>query len=71
MGINDGCKHILTLESSNFLRKYEVKGKFGCASDTFMTDGKIKGRSTFSHIKQGALDTLLASIQSCSQALSF
>ncbi|CAL1288058.1 unnamed protein product [Larinioides sclopetarius] len=71
MGINDGCKQILTLESSNFLRKYEVKGKFGCASDTYMVDGKIKERSTYSHIKQGALDTFLASIQSCSQALSF
>ncbi|GIY89408.1 putative tRNA pseudouridine synthase 2 [Caerostris extrusa] len=71
MAVNKGCASVNTLETSNFLRKYEIKSKFGCASDTFMADGKIKERSTYSHIKQGALDSLLSSIQSCNQALSF
>ncbi|GFX16721.1 mitochondrial mRNA pseudouridine synthase Trub2 [Trichonephila clavipes] len=71
MTINDGCKFVDVLETSNYLRKYEVKGKFGCASDTFMADGKIRERSTYSHIRQSSLDRLLASIQSCNQALSY
>lgn len=48
VAVNGGCKHVEKIGSSTFLRKYEVKGKFGLASQNFMDDGKVVERSTFS-----------------------
>ncbi|XP_054707738.1 pseudouridylate synthase TRUB2, mitochondrial-like [Uloborus diversus] len=71
MTVNDGCKSLSTLSSSNFLRKYEVKGQFGKATTTFMSDGKVMQRTTYYHIRHSALDRVLASIQSSHQSLAY
>ncbi|XP_071040704.1 pseudouridylate synthase TRUB2, mitochondrial [Parasteatoda tepidariorum] len=69
--VNGACKKIENIGSSTFLRKYEVKGKFGLCSRNFMDDGKIVERSTYSHIRQGGIDRLLSSIQFTHQALAY
>lgn len=47
MAVNDGCKLGKSLQDCNFLRKYEVKGRFGLGTDTYMSDGKVIGRFTY------------------------
>ncbi|KFM59458.1 putative tRNA pseudouridine synthase 2, partial [Stegodyphus mimosarum] len=71
MAINDGCKNVVDFQARKFLSKYEIKGRFGMATDTFMADGKVRERSTFTHIRQAAIDRLLASIQASNQALAY
>lgn len=71
MAINDACYQAKNPNYRNFIRKYEIKAKFGFATRTFMSDGIVIERSTYHHIKQSALDRLLSSIQACHQSLTF
>lgn len=45
--INDGCKHVKASTYKYLLRKYEIKGKFGMATNNFMSHGKVVERSTY------------------------
>lgn len=66
VGVN--CdKYTFLLRKARYLKCYQACGRFGTATNTFHEDGKIVEKSTFGHIKQFALDRLLASIQAAHQ----
>lgn len=71
MGINDGCKKANQLSSANVLRKVEIKGKFGIATDNFMLNGKVIEKATYGHIYRLSVEKMLGSIQASHQADSF
>lgn len=68
MAVNNGCIKLFKNPMYNsFLRKYEIQGKFGMATRSFMADDKVIERSTCKHVKQSSLDLVLASIQASHQ----
>lgn len=42
---------------------YEISGKFGYLTDTFMYDGKIIDKCSYQHIRTGKLDSVLSRIE--------
>ncbi|RWS23452.1 putative tRNA pseudouridine synthase 2-like protein [Leptotrombidium deliense] len=66
-----GCYLASELKRANFLRVYELKCKFGYATDTFLSDGKVIEKSTHRHVGKERLDYVLNRIQSGQQTQMF
>lgn len=71
MAVNDACKKVNEIQNANVLRKVEIKGKFGIATDNFMDDGKVIEKATYGHIHRVSVDKMLGSVQASHQSDSF
>lgn len=61
---NDYTFHAIRLRKLQLPKIYELKGEFGFATDNFRSDGKIRVKSTYKHIRQHHYERILAKIES-------
>ena len=67
----DGTRLAEILEDSNFVRSYEVRCKFGRATDNFFDYGRTLEKSTFKHIHKSRLDFTCSKILSMHRKMIF
>lgn len=67
----EGVRLARILEESNFVRSYEVKCKFGRATDNFFEFGRTVEKSTWRHIQRSRLDFCLSKILSMHRKMYF
>jgi tRNA U55 pseudouridine synthase TruB len=66
-----GCYKAHVLREGNFVRVYEMSCKFGIATDTYMTDGKVVEKATTRHVSRERLDRVLTKIESSQRLQMF
>ncbi|XP_076352186.1 pseudouridylate synthase TRUB2, mitochondrial [Tachypleus tridentatus] len=71
MAVNRGNRLVFKYRDCKHLRRFELKGKFGLATDSFMEDGRIIENATYDHINQWKIDQVLAAMQASHQAEMF
>nr|CAG4641071.1 EOG090X0AGI [Eulimnadia texana] len=71
ISVNDGNRYLHKFRESRPLSAYHVKARFGLATDTHWSDGKVWEKATFHHIRQDKFHKLLASIQASQQRKMF
>ena len=67
----EGVRLARILEDSNFVRTYEIKCKFGRATDNFFDFGRTVEKSTWKHIQKSRLDFYLSKILSMHRKMYF
>ncbi|XP_076870570.1 pseudouridylate synthase TRUB2, mitochondrial [Brachyhypopomus gauderio] len=67
LGLGRGNTALDSLYRSHVTRDYTLEGEFGVATDDFTHTGRIIERSTYEHITQDKLESVLAMIQGANQ----
>lgn len=67
LGLNGGTKDVYKLHNLHPMRVFHIKGTFGYMTDNLYKNGKILDKSSFKHIKEGAMESLLSAIQASHQ----
>ncbi|XP_002731969.1 pseudouridylate synthase TRUB2, mitochondrial-like [Saccoglossus kowalevskii] len=68
MTATEGNKKIGMMNTAQFPSIYEVKGKFGMATDTFDESGKVWEKTTYHHIKSEKMNRVLAAMSRVHQS---
>lgn len=63
LGIGYGTKTLKILDDSKFLRVYQIRGKFGMATDDFSCRGRLLQKSTYHHITKAKVDKACSAIE--------
>ncbi|XP_013788231.1 probable tRNA pseudouridine synthase 2 [Limulus polyphemus] len=71
MAVNRGNRLLFKYRESKHLHSFELKGKFGLATDNFMVDGRIVEKATYDHINEWKINKVLAAVQASHQAQMF
>ena len=58
-------------QNKNFLRTYEIKGKFGLASRNFRDDGKVMAKSTYKHVTKDSFNRVISKIDAAQRMSMF
>ncbi|KAL1131409.1 hypothetical protein AAG570_011026 [Ranatra chinensis] len=67
IGLNSGTKDAYRLHREHPLRTYKVKGRLGECTDNLFHTGKVVDKSTWRHVRRGAMEKLLANMQASHQ----
>lgn len=62
------CRHF---RANKFRKTYEIKGRFGFASNNFRDDGKIVAKSTFKHISDSKFERVILKMDFLQRNLIF
>lgn len=71
VGINKGCSTAKKLHDNMYLRRFELHGRFGCATDTYHEEGKLIEKTTYAHVTRAHIDRILATWQAAHQKQMF
>ncbi|CAG4927784.1 unnamed protein product [Colias eurytheme] len=71
LGINDGTKLTLKINTGRPTRAFKVHGQLGKATDTYFWNGKTVERSTYNHVTREKIDRVVAHMQAAHQKTMF
>jgi len=71
LGVNKGTREVYRLHQSHPLRTYRIKGRLGLMTDNLYSTGKVIEEHKFHHVRRGALERLLSSMQASHQRQMF
>ncbi|XP_014283506.1 pseudouridylate synthase TRUB2, mitochondrial isoform X2 [Halyomorpha halys] len=67
LGLNSGTKDVYELHREHPLRVYRLNGTFGYMTNNLYKTGKVVDKSSFQHIRRGALEKFLAATEASHQ----
>jgi hypothetical protein len=69
--IGKAAKKMYDFQRGQHLRVYEIKGRFGFATNNFRSDGRIVEKSRFKHVTDVHIGRVVSKIQASHQTLMF